>query len=159
MLIIKLETIINAPIERCFDLSLSIDLHRYSTSKTNEQAIAGTTSGLVGLNETVTWRAKHFGIWMKMKVGITAFHFPNYFKDDMITGPFHKMQHEHFFSFLENKTIMRDNFEFSAPLNPFSFPIEKYFLLPYMKKFLIERNQVIKQIAESLEYKRFLSQN
>ena len=45
-----------------FDLSRSIDLHKISTEQTNQQAIAGKTSGLIGINENVTWRAKHFGV-------------------------------------------------------------------------------------------------
>jgi hypothetical protein len=57
---IDLITIINAPIEICFDLSRSIDLHQHSTQQTREKAIAGRTTGLIGLNEFVTWRATHF---------------------------------------------------------------------------------------------------
>lgn len=59
---IVLKTIIRAPIDRCFDLSRSIDLHKVSTEQTNEEAIDGVTSGLISLDESVTWRAKHFGI-------------------------------------------------------------------------------------------------
>jgi hypothetical protein len=59
---IELTTHINAPIGRVFDLSRSIDLHMESTKKTGEKAIAGKTSGLIELGETVIWRAKHFGI-------------------------------------------------------------------------------------------------
>ena len=60
MVEIELETRINAPIERVFDLSRSIDAHLDSTSSTGERAIAGTTTGLIGLGETVTWSAVHF---------------------------------------------------------------------------------------------------
>ena len=42
---IQLETIINADIKICFDLSRSIDLHQISTAKTNEKAIAGIRFG------------------------------------------------------------------------------------------------------------------
>ncbi|WP_421978731.1 hypothetical protein [Roseivirga seohaensis] len=54
MPVIRIETIIKAPVQRCFDLSRSIDLHQISTIETKERAIAGKTSGLIGLNETVT---------------------------------------------------------------------------------------------------------
>ena len=57
---------LNADKEIVFDLSRSIDLHKLSTVHTNETAIAGRTSGLIGLNESVTWRAKHFGIYQKL---------------------------------------------------------------------------------------------
>ena len=63
---IELTTIIDAPIERCFDLARSIDLHKLSTAGTDEEAIAGVMSGLIGKNEQVTWKAKHFGITQKL---------------------------------------------------------------------------------------------
>ena len=50
---IVLETKIHAPLDRCFDLSRSIDLHKISTEHTNEEAIDGVTSGLISLNESV----------------------------------------------------------------------------------------------------------
>jgi hypothetical protein len=49
--VIDLETWINAPIDRCFDLSRDIDLHMQSTAHTHEVAVAGVTRGLIGLDE------------------------------------------------------------------------------------------------------------
>jgi hypothetical protein len=68
---IEISTQINASLERCFDLSRSIDLHIGSTKQTGERAIAGRTSGLMELGETVTWRAKHFGVWQNLTSKIT----------------------------------------------------------------------------------------
>ncbi len=62
MAILKLSTLIAAPRERVFDLARSIDAHQKSTGRTRERAIAGVTTGLIGLNEEVTWEAFHFGI-------------------------------------------------------------------------------------------------
>ncbi|WP_245856885.1 SRPBCC family protein [Mucilaginibacter auburnensis] len=62
---------INAPIKKCFDFARSIDLHIESTKQTGEKAIAGKTSGLIGLGETVTWRAQHFGVWQNLTTKIT----------------------------------------------------------------------------------------
>ena len=44
MPVIDISTVIAAPIERCFDLSRSIDLHLESMSHTNERAVAGVVS-------------------------------------------------------------------------------------------------------------------
>ena len=82
MPLIFLETIINAPIERCFDLSRSIDLHKSSMKSTNEEAIEGKTTGLIELNETVTWRAKHLGVYQHLAVQITKFDRPHSFTDE-----------------------------------------------------------------------------
>jgi hypothetical protein len=43
---IIIETIIKTDKQIVFDLSRSIDLHKISTKETNEEAIAGVTSGL-----------------------------------------------------------------------------------------------------------------
>ena len=58
---IHITTFISAPPERVFDLSRNISLHKISTKDTHEEAIGGVTSGVIGLNETVTWQAKHLG--------------------------------------------------------------------------------------------------
>ena len=153
---IELQTKINAPIERCFDLSTSIDLHKVSAIKTNEQAIEGVTRGLIKLNETVTWRAKHFGIWHKMKVKITAYNKPYNFTDEMIDGSFKFMKHKHEFESQGTETIMNDTFEFASPLGLLGELVDKLILKNYMTKFLMERNQVIKEFAESNKWKQVL---
>ena len=94
---IELHTFINADKKIVFDLSRSIDLHKISTKHTNEEAIAGVTSGLIGLNETVTWKAKHFGIYQLLTSKITEFESPNYFTDEMENGAFKWFRHQHIF--------------------------------------------------------------
>src|ERR1700754_4413818 len=95
---IELLTHINAPIETVFDLSRSIDLHLESTKHTGERAIAGKTSGLIGLGETVTWQARHFGIRQNLTSKITRFEYPTLFVDEMVNGAFKSFRHEHHFS-------------------------------------------------------------
>lgn len=151
---IKITTQINAPIQRCFDLSTSIDLHKISASKSKEQAIKGKTQGLIKLNETVTWKAKHFGFWHKMKIKITEYERPKYFVDEMITGTFKFMRHRHEFEQSKNVTIMTDTFEFSSPFGVLGKLVDKLILKKYMANFLKERNDVIKEFAESEKWKQ-----
>jgi ligand-binding SRPBCC domain-containing protein len=89
---------IAAPIERCFDLSRSIEVHLLGTERTGEQAVGGVTTGLVGLDEFVRWRATHLGVRQYLTSKITAFDPPRYFQDTMIEGAFKFMQHDHFFT-------------------------------------------------------------
>ncbi|MEO5674767.1 MAG: SRPBCC family protein [Chitinophagales bacterium] len=149
MTTILLNTEISAPIKRCFDMARSIDLHQRSSANTNERAIDGVRSGLIGLNQTVTWRAKHFGITQTLTVKITEFSSPFYFKDVMLRGAFRKMEHLHFFEENNNGTIMRDQFDFEAPFGFLGRLIETFFLTAYLKKFLLARNEFIKSMAES----------
>ena len=153
---IILRTEINAPIDRCFYLSTSIDLHKISASRSKEEAIDGITEGLIKLNETVTWRAKHFGLWHQMKVKITEYSNPDHFTDEMIDGSFKFMKHRHEFKSQGDQTIMIDTFEFASPLGILGKIVDKLFLKNYLTDFLIERNQVIKEFAESEKWKKVL---
>ena len=157
MPVIKLETKINAPVEIVFDLSRSIDLHTKSTAKSNEKAIAGRTSGLINLGETVTWRAKHLGVRQTLTSKITAFDRPNHFRDSMQRGIFKRIDHDHFFEEIEaGKTLMRDCFDYDAPLRILGKVADHLFLESYMRRFLIERNRMIKEIAESERWREFI---
>lgn len=156
MATINLHTEINAPIERCFLLSLSVDLHKASVSQTKEKAIAGVTSGTMKLNDTVTWEANHFGFKLQMTSKISAYKEPTYFISEMLKGPFQKLHHQHLFRELEGKTIMTDVFELKAPFGIFGRLAEKLFLVNYMKRFLVLRNEYIRKIAETKDWKHFL---
>lgn len=153
---IHLQTFIKAKKELVFDLSRSIDLHLLSTKKTNEKAIAGKTSGLMELNDTVTWRAKNLGIYQNLTSKITEFEKPNYFVDEMVKGAFKSFKHRHYFEDLNNGTLMIDIFEYRSPLGFLGKLANKLFLKKHMTSFLIERNNVIKESAESEKWKEIL---
>jgi ligand-binding SRPBCC domain-containing protein len=145
-------TTIEAPIERCFDLARSVEVHLKGNVHSGEQALAigGVTAGLVGLGERVTWRAKHFGMWHNLTSEITAMERPVYFQDAMVKGPFRCMRHDHYFrAMAQGGTEMRDVFCFAAPLPILGVLVERLVLRRHMQELLHERNVVIKQIAES----------
>ena len=157
MPVIELKTNIKSSIEICFDLATSIDLHKISTIKTNEQAIAGTTTGLIKLNEFVTWQARHFGIKQKLTTKITAYNRPYHFRDEQIKGVFKLLKHNHFFEQINGEVIMRDEFEFESPFGILGKLFNKIILTKYMTHFLIERNKTIKEFAESEKHKLVLN--
>lgn len=159
MPVIELATSIAAPVERVFDLARSIDLHTASTSSTGERAIAGVTSGLIGLGDEVTWRARHFGVWQSLTVRITAFERPAHFADVMVRGAFRRMEHQHYFESSAGGTIMREVFTYESPLGILGRLADSLFLESYMRSFLIERNRVIKDTAESDAWKQYLHVN
>ena len=148
---------IAAPIQRCFDLSRSVEVHLLGTEQSGEQVAGGIKTGLIGPNEFVRWRAKHLGFRQHLTSKITAFDSPSYFQDTMIEGAFKFMQHDHFFLALsETSTEMRDRFTFEAPLPAFGFIAERLFLRRYMDHLLSRRNEILKQIAESDRWRHFL---
>jgi hypothetical protein len=154
-------TIIEAPIERCFDLSRSVEVHLLANIHSGEQALAigGVTSGLVELDQQVTWRAKHFGVWQNLSSKYTAMRPPTYFQATMVKGIFRFMQADHYFRILPSgATEMRDDFFVAAPIPILGPLVEILFLRRYMLALLRERNAVIKQLAESNDWQRYLPQ-
>lgn len=156
MPLIELETHIDAPMERVFDLARSIDAHMASTGGSNEKAVAGRASGLVENGVMVTWEARHFGIRQRLSVRVTKFDRPHLFEDEMIAGAFASMKHAHKFAAAGGGTLMKDEFRFSAPFGILGRMAEGLFLTGYMKSFLVKRAAELKDMAESGEWRRYL---
>ena len=153
---IHLTTFVAAPAQRVFDLARSIDLHRKSMAHTDEEAIAGTTSGLIGLNETVTWKAKHLRRVRIMKSKIIAMDPPLSFTDEMVDGDFKNLRHEHHFKRIDNGTLLIDIFTYESPYGSLGRLADRLFLTRYMKTLLETRNKTIKEYAESEKWKFIL---
>ena len=157
MPVIELITEINVKREVVFDLSRSIDVHKISTVQTDEQAIAGKTSGLIEMNESVTWRAKHFGVYQNLTSKITKFDFPNCFVDEMQKGAFKSFKHEHHFVEQNEKTVMTDIFDYTSPFGFLGKLADELFLKKYMTDLLTERNRIVKEFAESDKWKEVIN--
>lgn len=157
MPVIELTTTINAPIARCFDLARSIDLHKLSTEGTHEEAIAGVTSGLIGLGQQVTWSAIHFGVRQRLTSKITGYHYPLYFRDEMLQGAFKKIEHDHIFRQAGDMTMMTDRLEFESPAGVIGRIFNRLVLTNYLRQVLVKRNIMIKRVAEGDEWKQILN--
>jgi ligand-binding SRPBCC domain-containing protein len=153
---IQLETRITAPAERCFLLSLSIDLHVDSTASTRERAVAGVTTGLIRGGESVTWQGRHFGLMLRHTSRITQYEPPIFFQDVMTAGLFRSFEHDHRFQQKGSETVMRDELRFSAPLGILGLTTERFVLRGYLTRFLHERNRLVKEVAESHRWRGYL---
>jgi ligand-binding SRPBCC domain-containing protein len=154
--VLSLETRIAAPPALVFDLARSIDLHLQTSSRTRERVVAGVSAGLIGPGESVTWEARHFGVWFRLRVRITAFERPGHFRDEQEEGIFKRMVHDHWFEPSGAGTLMRDRFLFEAPLGVAGRAAERAFLSWYFQRFLEGRNRQIRRVAESGDAKRFV---
>ncbi len=149
MELIEIRTLIEADIKVCFDLSRSIDSHKESLKHSKEKAIAGKTSGLIDLNEQVTWEATHFGIKQQLTSKITEFESPTYFVDEMISGAFKYFRHEHRFIEDRGKTLMVDKLYFKSPYGFVGKLVNKMILKRYLTRLLVTRNSFLKTQAEA----------
>ncbi|MDH7444831.1 SRPBCC family protein [Aquimarina sp. 2201CG14-23] len=146
---ILLNTSINAPINMVFDAARNIDLHMNSAEKTKEKAIAGTVSGVIKLYETVTWKGKHFGMYLKHQSKITSIRYPTFFVDKMIQGHFVRFKHQHIFRKTSTGTEMIDVLEYQTPYSIFGKIFDRLVLKRYLVKFLLTRNRFLKRHTEN----------
>jgi ligand-binding SRPBCC domain-containing protein len=156
MPLIHLTTFIEAPVERVFDLSRNVDLHKESMKPYKEEAVAGTRFGLIEKEESVTWKARHFFRTRVLKIKVAEMDKPIRFIDEQSQGSFKEMKHEHFFKPCENGTIMIDLFHYEFPYGAMGKWFNSLYLSRYLKKLLKQRNKVIKEYAESNKWKRLL---
>ncbi|MEO0331026.1 MAG: SRPBCC family protein [Bacteroidota bacterium] len=131
-------------------------MHKQSVGHTQEEAIGGRTQGLMQLNEEVTWRAKHLGIWFIMTVRMTNYDRPYYFCDEMVSGPFQSMEHQHYFEELDGSTLMTDKFYFISPLGILGRWANVAVLKNHFTKLLLTRNEAIKTFAETDRWREVL---
>jgi len=131
--------------EALFDLSLDIDAHIDSMRGNGEQAVAGVTSGRIGLGESVTWRAWHFGIRFTMTSRVVELERPHRFVDEQVSGPFRAFRHEHRFERVGAATRMTDTITVASPI--VGRVVEPLILVPYLRWLIARRNA---QLVERL---------
>ena len=133
----EIETRAHVALVKLFDASLDIDAHISSMPGTRERAVAGVTSGRIGLGESVTWRAWHFGIPFTLTSRVTSLDRPGRFVDEQVRGPFREFRHEHLFRRDGGATVMLDRVTIASPI--FGTLAERLILVPYLRRLLTRR--------------------
>ncbi len=149
----RIVTEVAAPVEVCFDLARDIDFHTRSLGDTGERAVAGRTSGLIGLGESVTWEARHLGVRQRLTAEVTAFDRPAYFRDVMTRGAFRSFAHDHRFEARGALTVVTDDVEFRSPLGPLGWLVDQVFMAGYLRRLLVGRCQALKREAEAVAHR------
>jgi ligand-binding SRPBCC domain-containing protein len=122
-----------------FELARDIGAHVASMSGSRERAVAGVTTGPVQLGDTVTFRARHFGVWLTMTARIVAMDAPRQFVDEQERGPFRAFRHEHRFDpSPDGGTRMVDTIVLSSPV--LGRVAERAVLVPYLRRLIASRN-------------------
>lgn len=152
MAVIELETLVAASPERCFDLSLSVEIHLDSMARTGERVVAGVESGILGPGDRVTWEARHLGRRRRLAIQVTAYDRPRSFRDEQVRGPFRRLTHDHWFEPTAGGTCMRDRLELAT----WAPPLDRFVLVPHLRRLLVERNAAIKSAAEGDGWRRYL---
>lgn len=91
--------------------------------------------------DTVTWRARHFGIPWRMTSRISEYEHPTRFVDEQVSGPFRFWWHEHRFEPTSTGTVMIDVVNFSSPMGLAGRLVDRLILVQYMTELLTARNR------------------
>lgn len=146
----EIVTSVAAPPRCVFDVSLDVEVHTNSMAGAGEEAVGGVRSGRLSLGDTVTWRARHFGVYWRMTSRIAAYDPPGYFVDEQIAGPFARWRHAHYFEpDGTGGTRMRDVVDFAAPLGLLGRVTELAVLNRYMVRLIRTRNDHVRAVAEA----------
>ncbi|MCE9637604.1 MAG: SRPBCC family protein [Planctomycetes bacterium] len=148
MTTIVVETRIAAPIEICFDLARDVEAHVKTASSTRERVVGGRTSGLLELNDVVTFEAVHFGIRQRLTSRIVEFDRPRRFVDEMVKGAFRRLRHVHEFIVDGEAVVMRDTLTWRSPLGPLGVVADWWFVTSHMRAFVVQKQSELKALAE-----------
>jgi len=153
MYVVKDNVHINAPIERCFLLSTSVDL---AAQTIGMKPVRGKTSGLVAGGDRVLWRGWKFGLPARHESVITQYSAPTFFQDSMARGLFRTFQHDHEFTAIGGQVLLKDTVRFSMPLGPAGRLVGKRILIPHFRGLIQRRFELLRRVAESEEWRNYL---
>jgi len=153
---IHLTTFIAAPADRVFDLCRHIGLHTQTMAAFKEEAVAGTRFGLIGNDETVTWKARHVGKTRLLRVKVSDMKIPEQFVVEQAEGDFKAMRHEYYCKPCDNGTILVELFHFETPYGQLGRWFNSIYLNRYLRKMLEQRNATLREVAESDKWKKLL---
>ena len=144
---------VNAPIERCFLLSTSIEIVQQTLYMKPRE---GKLSGLIVNGDRILWRGWKFGLPSHHETLITRYERPAFFQDTMGSGMFRAFQHDHQFEAVDGRTLMVDVLRFSMRGGPVGRLIGKYIVIPHVLNTMLKRFHLLKRIAEGNDWERYL---
>lgn len=153
MYTIKDSVHINAPIERVFLLSTSVELVRQTLAM---RPTGGRVTGFVVEGDTVEWRGWKFGLPTRHVSVISGYEAPVFFQDTQLRGRFAHFQHDHHLQWIDGQTLAYDKVRFSLPFGPLGKLVAKTVMVPHIAGLLAARFQLLKRIAESEEWRKYL---
>jgi ligand-binding SRPBCC domain-containing protein len=144
---------VHAPIERCFLLSTNIQLVEKTLGM---HPVGGKTEGMVVGGDRLLWGGWKFCLPQLHESLITRYEQPEFFQDTMQRGRFKRFQHDHNFIEIDGQTLLTDKLRFSMRLGWLGKKVAQYVMVPYISKLLRRRMELLKQVAESDEWRRYL---
>lgn len=148
--------LVHAPIDRCFQLSCSLELVH---EELGMNAVGGKTGGLVLGGDVVRWEGWQLGMRHSHVSKISSYERPKFLQDTMLDGRFSTFQHDHHFREMDGNlpsTMLEDELRFSLPFGVLGRLVARTVMVPHIRKLMASRFARIKRIAESEDWRRYL---
>ena len=146
-------TRIAAPPVECFDAARDVSLHAKSASFSGERLVApGKLEGLLEAGDLVCFEGRHFGVRQRFCARITELDRPRIFVDEMVSGAFRWLRHEHQFVQVDGSTQMVDVLTWESPLGVLGRIADRLFLERHLRGFVEAKQRALKNIIESRKF-------
>lgn len=155
MFTLRHSIVVHAPIERLFALSTSLEVVK---RELHMNAVAGRTQGLVTGGDTVRWEGTQLG-FRNFHVSLIppeTWAPPYFFQDRMLEGRFSHFEHDHRFTQVPEGTRLDDEVRFAVKLLWGGPLTARVVLQPHIRKLLRRRFLLLKSLAETEEWHRYL---
>lgn len=153
---IHLTTFISAPAERVLDLSRSIGIYKLLFHKRKETFRAATGGSLMLLKETFSIEAKHLRKTRQLTLHMSNFSTGQYYMIEKVKGSLSVYRHDHFVKEVANGTLLIDKIEYGYPEDFIGRVLSKLYLHAGLEKLIEQRNELIRQHAESEKWRVLL---
>lgn len=150
---------IRAPLERCFLLSTNLELVRRTLGMRPLDGPSTRSSGNVVGGDRVLWVGWKFGLPVFHESVITRHEPPLFFQDTMARGRFKRFQHDHQFTEIGGQVLLTETVRFSLALGRVGRWAGYRFVVPHMTELLRKRLDLLRRVAESDEWRRYVPQS
>lgn len=155
LFVVRDETLVMAPIERCFGLSTHLAVVEMTLAM---RPVGGRTEGAVVDGDTVRWRGWKWGLPHVHESLIEAYDPPRFFRDRMIAGRFAAFEHDHRFSKQKDGSVLlQDEVRFSMKWGTAGLMVGRTVVMPHVRELLRERFALIKRLAEGEGWQRYVA--
>jgi ligand-binding SRPBCC domain-containing protein len=90
---------------------------------------------------------------------ITKFERPTFFQDTMGRGRFRRFQHDHHLYYMDGRTVLNDKLRFTMPFGWLGGLVARYVLVPHISRLLRKRMRLLKKVAESEEWRKYVPES
>jgi hypothetical protein len=154
---IHITNFIAAPSDTLYDLSRHILLQKKAMEKIGARQLRGISSGLLSGNDAILWGLRVLNKDFLFTLKITELNPGIFIQEEMSQGALESFKHLRHFKKIQNGTLVIDEVYYSLPKTFWAPWVDRFFLNGKLNELLKERNKILKEYAESNQWRALLT--